>query len=239
MRRYKIFGLILAIFIGLFSSAYSQSAEVDNGIIWLNSTQNLAGSWGNTPDSLATEYLATAAVLGAFKAAGQDVSSTYQNGNLWLQTQPASNTAYLTSKIISLAGTGVDVTADLTTLLSYKNADNGWGGFLNYRSANFHTALALQTLKAVNYQDQNIISNALGYLISTQNADGGWGFHEGDDSNAYMTAVVLQTLAQFKTTYNLQAPIDHQWDFIPSYQTEPGWRIRIGRGKPSPYIHDI
>ncbi len=157
----------------------------------------------------------------------------YQNGILLLQAQAVDYTPYLAQRLILLADSGAALTADINTLMSYRNSDGGWGGYLNYGSANFHTSLALQALKAVNYSDTTVISSALAYLAGTQNTDGGWGFYQGDDSNVYMTALVLQTLSQFSTTYNLSTAINKAASYLIANQNSDG-----GFGSPSSTVYE-
>lgn len=213
--RATILNAILIVTCLLFATnAYSQGVEITNGITYLVNNQSQTGSWGNTASSINNEYFSTLAVLEALKQLGQDNTTAYQNGLQWLQTENLINTAYIAYKISILANTGTDITTETNTLMSYKNTDNGWGGFLKYKSNNFHTSLALPALKAINYSDQNIISSAITFLTSTQNLDGGWGFYpspcsgcEGDDSNVYMTALVLNTFPNSSqpTTFKRQS----------------------------------
>jgi squalene cyclase len=191
-----IFILILLSSFGFVSQTYCQTIEIDNGLTWLINSQNQSGSWGNTATSTNNEYFSTFAVLETLKQLGQDNTAAYQNAIQWLQAEEFLNTAYIAYKISIFANTETDITTDINMLLSYKNNDNAWGGYLKYRSNNFHTTLALQALKAVNYSDQTVIQLAIDYLLSSQNTDGGFGFYQGDDSNVYMTALVSLTLQQ-------------------------------------------
>ncbi|HEY6871984.1 MAG TPA: CARDB domain-containing protein, partial [Geobacteraceae bacterium] len=149
---------------------------------------------------MTTDYYATVSVLDSLSASG-DTSPAYINGLAWLNNASFETTTYLAPRVKAVAVSGGDVTTDVNTLLSYRNSDSGWGGYLNQASSNFHTAFALQALKAANFTDQTIIFGAISYLLSAQNTDGGWGFTQGDTSNVFDTAQVLSTLAQYKTTY--------------------------------------
>ncbi|WP_041245589.1 CARDB domain-containing protein [Geotalea uraniireducens] len=125
-------------------------------------------------------------------------------------------------KVKIVTASGGDATTDVNTLLSYRNSGTGWGGYLNQANSNFHTALALQALKAANYTDQSVIYPALSYLLSTQNPDGGWGFYQGDDSNIYVTAQVLSTLARFRTVYIVEPQLASAASFLLSSQNPDG-----------------
>ena len=145
------------------------------------------------------------------------------SGNLsaartWFSSQNSIYTDELSRTIIALSGE-IDVSALVATLVSYRNADGGWGLTQNYPISNpYDTVLALQALKAVNYSDQSVINSALSYPLSIQNPDGGWGFYPGADSNVYVTALVLQTLSQFKGTYNLSTPINGAAAYLLDHQ---------------------
>ncbi len=216
---------------GLFSSAYSQGVQIDSGLSWLNSSQNPTGNWGNIGTSSTTEYFSTSAVLRTLKVLRQDNTLQYQNGLQWLELQPVDHTAYLALRMSALSATGIDLTADISLLLSYKNSDGGWGGYMNYRSSNFHTTLALQALKAVSYSDQTVINNALSYLLSNQNTDSGFGFYSGDDSNIYMTALVSSTLQQFPQTTITATAINKATSFLLAHQnTSGGFSPSTGSG---------
>jgi len=180
-----LFGLALPIQV-----AYAQNQVVDNGVSYLKTAQSPDGSWGNDAD---LTVLDTSTVLDTFKLLNIS-DGAYSNGVVWLGSQSSSSTDFLSRKIISLSLAGVDVSADVTTLINSKNPDGGWGEDANFSSSPFDTALALQALKATTPSDPAIANAALAYLLATQNPDGGFGFYAGDDSNLYMTALVSATI---------------------------------------------
>ncbi len=189
--------------------------------------QSSDGSWGN--ETTGAEILpATVAAIEALKTLNQTNSQTYTNAITWIQTQGLQTTDYFSERIHALMVAG----ADRDVLLSYLDDLIGaWGGYNDYEVNSLDTALALQALKIINYQDQETISYALGYLQDAQNPDGGWGFCDvstlgcadgAGDSNVYMTAVVLQTLLQFKTTYDLNAQIASAAAYLIDHQNPDG-----------------
>jgi hypothetical protein len=172
MKNFCLGALIIALVLFCCTTAYSNSLQIENGLQWIIASQNQTGSWGNADNSLnplTTEYFASAAVFETLRVLDQSNTSSYQNGILWLQAQKDDNTAYLAYKIGILQSSGIDIITDLNTLLSYRNSDNGWGGYLKYTNSNFHAVLVLQALNKINYQDQDTISFAIGFLTGNQN----------------------------------------------------------------------
>ena len=129
---------------------------------------------------------------------------------------------YIAWRILALSEENIDLTPDLNLLLQWQNIDGGWGGYLEFLSSNFHTALTLQALKAINYSDQDTISSALFYLTNNQNTDGGFGFYPEDESNVYMTAMVSITLQQFSLTVDLATAINRATDYLINQQQVDG-----------------
>lgn len=224
-----MFSVSIFIFLLMASPAFSVSLMIENGTNYLNSGQNQSSSWGDTITASDTEYFSTIAVLDSYKQLGMDNTFQYQTGSQWIQSQTTENSAYISNRIYILANSGVDLTTDIDTLLSYRNSDGGWGIGLNYKSNNFHTALALQSLKAVNYSDQSIISSGIAYLTSNQNSDGGWGFCSSTSlgcsdggSNVYITALVSSTLQQFTQATTIATAINKATSYLIAHQTTDG-----------------
>ncbi|MFZ3136431.1 MAG: CARDB domain-containing protein [Thermodesulfovibrionales bacterium] len=227
---------LLPFFLLLASEAYPQSSQIDNGLVYLGNAQSQTGSWGNTPDSISTEYFSTVEVLLTLNQLGLTITPVYQNGIPWILSQEVKDTAYLAKKIQIMANSGVDLTTDITMLTSYKNIDSGWGGYLSFESSNYRTALAIQALKAANYSDQTVIQSGIDYLLSTQNTDGGWGVYpspcsgcEVDESNVYMTALFSSTLQQFPRTTSIATAINKAISYLIAHQnTDGGFGSSIG-----------
>ncbi|NVN98435.1 MAG: hypothetical protein HXX17_03855, partial [Geobacteraceae bacterium] len=200
--------------------SHAQSTAMTSGISWLKSNQTVTGSW-NTELSSSTEFYTTVTVLEAL-INYSDASDSSVAGRNWLSSEKAESTTYLAPRIKVLAASGGDTAVDIATLLSYKNYDSGWGGYLNQTSNAFHTALALQTLRAANFTDQTILNQALAYLTGSQNADGGWGFVAGDRSNIYLTAIVSATLQQFPQTTVVSTAVSRAASYLLARQNQDG-----------------
>jgi prenyltransferase beta subunit len=227
-QRIIYFIFLVAVIISVaIENSFAQLQQFTSGLTYLTTSQNPDGSWGSEAAD-AGILPSTIAAIEALKVSNQASTQTYSNAISWIQTQGLQTTDYFSERMHALMVAG----ADRDVLLSYLDEIIGaWGGYSEFEVNTLDTALALQALKTVNYQDQDTISNALGYLISTQNTDGGWGFCDasslscGDgagDSTVYMTAIVLQTLSQFMTTYNLQASIIDAAACLLSHQNPDG-----------------
>lgn len=199
--------------------SHAQSEAITNGLSWLKSSQDVS-SWNNGPSS-STAYYTTATVLESFAVLG-DSSLPYTSGLNWLSSEKAESTTYLAPRIKIVSASGGDATIDISTLLSYKNTDTGWGGYLNQADSNFHTALALQALKSANSTDLTTINPALAYLTGSQNPDGGWGFTKGGDSNVYITAIVSATLQQFPQMTTIATAVNKATTYLLAQQNGEG-----------------
>jgi len=225
-----ILQIILMVLLLSYTFSYGQTTEITNGLNYLSSTQNPDGSWGGTTTSINTDFYSTAVCVETLKILNKTTTQTYINGIQWLSDYPADNTGYIAWKILALNGGGIGLSADADILLQKQNEDGGWGGYDEYTSTNFQTALVLQSLRAVNYSDLNVVSYALGYLIENQNPDGGFGFYPstgsgqapGDESNVYMTATVLKSLISYDSTFNIQYSIDNAVAYLLTKQNPDG-----------------
>ena len=197
---------------------FAQQTSIDNGVAYLGTTQNLDGSWGNNSG---LTVLDTSTVLDTLKDINAS-SSAYSNGAAWLNAQSPLSTDFISRKVLTLHRAGVDVSADLSTLINSRNLDGGWGGDSNFTSMVLDTTLSLLALKAANATDQTVLNNALTYLLSNQNADGGFGFYVGDSSNVYMTALVSWTFQQFPQTTAIATAINKATSFLIARQNTDG-----------------
>ncbi len=174
--------LVISLLIVVIPSAFAQTPEITNGLVYLTSTQNLDGSW----DSDTTDVLpATVAAIEAMQILGETSSQNYADAILWLQSQTLDTTDYLSERIHALSDAGTD----LDVVISYFDGiyTGAWGGYESFDSNNLDTVIALQALSKINYSDLDTISSALFYLIYNQNTDGGWGFKSDQKSSTYYT----------------------------------------------------
>jgi len=213
---------ILSIIFTLFNplSANAQADSINEGVTWLLSNQNPDGSWSEEPRIYLDTYTALEALF-HLNVNNAQISQAVS----WVSIQNSSTSDDLAHRVLLLSLAGEDTTTALTTLLTFKNTDNGWGTDNDFSSDVLDATLALQALKAVNYSDLETISYALFYLTSNQNSDGGLGFFPENESNVYMTALVLTTLQQFSLTTDLATAINKATDYLINQQLADGsWR---------------
>ncbi len=153
---------ITVIFLLSAFSAHAQSTLINGGLSWLGTQSNPDGSLGNltsTTDITRT----TITVIDTLQVLNQTNTTLYSNAISWLQSQSLSTTDYLSERMFTLLSGG----SDEGLLVSYIDPASGvWRGYEGYGINNLDTALALYALKAVNYSNQNTISNAILYLIN-------------------------------------------------------------------------
>ncbi len=212
-------GILLMIFsVGLASA---QAASIPSGINWLISNQNSDSSWGNVSSS-AAQFTSTAETLEALRV-NVNTGTSFQNGLAWLNAQSLNDNNFTSARLQIRVRSGLDNTADLSTLIDGKNSiENAWGLDSDYTNDSLNTASALKALKAANYSDQTIIFPAISFLLSIQNPDGGWGFTQDDDSNVFVTAQVVSVLAQYNGIYMTNTQLATAAAFLLSKQNPDG-----------------
>ncbi len=178
----------------------SALAGVTEGANWLATQQNPDGSFGNTPSSLATPVQATAEVLRAYQALGQQAQPLYTSALGYLNSGTEANTEFLARKIVANAKTGNDVTALVNALVTNQNSDGGFSNQAGDVSSVLDTAYALEALAAANYTSGALVSSAAGYLLNKQTAAGGWGDGVNDPS-VFVSVQVLRALWFYRNTY--------------------------------------
>lgn len=218
MRRgiFKI--IIISWFLVFFvTSAFAYSPAIENGVSWITTVQQSDGSWGSSVFSV----LDTTVVLDSLQHINSSAPA-YSSGIAWLGSQSFSSTDFIARKIVSLYKDGVDVSADLSTLVNSRNSDGGWGGDADSTNMILDTAISLLALKSASYTDTTVINNAITYLLSAQNTDGGFGFYQGDTSNVYMTSLVSSTLQQFPQTTSIATAVNKATSYLISQQQLDG-----------------
>ena len=228
MRNHCITVSVFLVLVTLQGTVFSQTSSIVNGVNWIRSVQSSEGYWGDSSEISNNSFIDTSTIAETLKYINE-TGPAYNSAVQWINAAEVSNNDYLLIKFLVLALAGYDVSAIRDYLLTVRNNDGGWGAMVEFESDIKRTSLATQALKVTNYSDQPVISSALGYLLSTQNFDGGWGFYpsacsgcDADPSNVYMTAMVLKALSQYRTIYNLQAPINNGIAYLLAKQNPDG-----------------
>lgn len=207
---------------------FSQSGQINSGINYLKSLQNADGSWGGTATSLNDIIPTTAAVLEMMRGLEATTSPNQTNAIQFLTSQTIEEHPFLAARIIALAGTNTNTSADLNTLLARQNPNGGWGTAEGYESDSLDTSQVLLVLGAANVSNTTVLTNALNYLARYQNQDGGWALTPGEDSQVFYTAMALQAINSGQLLYNLSASQARAITYLRSHQNTGG-----GYGSPA------
>lgn len=231
----KKIALIIVFFLQCLvpSSVVADSAQIQAGLIWLINAKNGNDYWGckffidKTVDEVTDEDITptyfrdtceATNTLSALNQTGTDYNAAIN----WISDNKPITTEKISRKIESLSTTSLPYADDLNLLLSYQNADGGFGGYRKLRSNVADSTYALRALQSIIYSNHSIIEKIIQYIKNSQNEDGGWGFKNDQESKIYYTALVLQTLSQFKTTYDLNTPLANAAAYLLTKQNPDG-----------------
>lgn len=189
---------LCVIFWGLISIP-SASADVAQGVIYLNGLQSVEHSYSNAAD-VSTPFQATAEALRAFQFA----SGTAQPGSAsaldYLNAETRHNTENHARLIIANAGAGNDVQGLVGELWAHQNSDGGFGDFEDYESTVLDTSFALEALAASTQSQTNGTALAVDFLIGEQQSDGGWE-NEPNEPTVYLSALAMRALWHHRTEF--------------------------------------
>jgi hypothetical protein len=138
----------IASLVPLFASA-ALGPHATAGADYLSTSQNVDGSWGGTPTSLVSPIHATTVVTDVLRDVGLGGSPAVGSASSYLTGVAPVLTELIARRVIALAGTGVDETADVNALLTRQNLDGGFGSDMGFDSTVLDTSVALQALHAV------------------------------------------------------------------------------------------
>ena len=173
MKPLSITFLCLAlVFLSHSPIAFAQTTEIDDGVAWLVTNQNVSGSWGD-PDL--TEFRDTTVAANVLRKLGV-TGSEYYNAIDYLAGEDVSSTDYLARQAKALALAGQPFSSYFDELLSYRNErpfdpafenypEGGWGAYRGFSTTTLDTALALNAL--------GIVQNAQGLLICNKSIGAG------------------------------------------------------------------
>jgi hypothetical protein len=146
-------------------------ASVEDGVQWLLAQQQPDGSWADSPRTAVRD---TTAAIKALTTIGVGQGSV-ANAVAWLQSNEYSTVDYLARTIDALAESANDVAPYADTLISWQNADGGWGTKPGYESNPTDTALALAALASASMENNAAFHAAVSFVNSSMNDSMSWG----------------------------------------------------------------
>ena len=216
-------------------AVYAITDPLEIGILWLKNNQNADGSWGREEKN---EIIDTSAVLSLLNYAEKGAPSIeYQKAIDWFNLTYPENSDYLAEKVVSLAGSGQDVSSLAEFLASQINEkDHGFGYQRDYQSDVIATAKVLRAINSADYSDSGTepvytLKSVLTYILQSQNYDGGWSKVRGGQSDIKTTALVLGALKPYQTyvlggvsqgDIIIQTKIDLGINYLKGYQNVNG-----------------
>lgn len=176
----NIFLCLFVVFFLVFCSAeavaLTSNAARNNAIVWLESHQNLDGSWGTEP----TKGLVTAEALHALARAGRGDTPVARKAKAWLINQEFSSVDFRARSVRALAAAGANVAVQKQALWNLAIGNSGWrttyvAGSNVGIPTSYDTALGLAAL----YSSSGLPAgaSATAALQTVQNAkraDNGW-----------------------------------------------------------------
>jgi hypothetical protein len=192
-------------------------ADISQAGAYLESEQNLDGSWGIDP---ATLYFETTEAVKSLNFLGR-TGDAYQRGVNFIIENTIGGIEDQARRIDSVFPSGKDVSNDLSSIISAQNSDGGFGFDADYESDAYHTALALIALTTAGVSDPAIISPTVTYLSSQQKTDGSFGLSTDHDS-IYLTSLAAMALYAFSDTYGLDLQLDDVSTWLKTKQNLDG-----------------
>jgi hypothetical protein len=198
----------------------SALADIAGGANWLATQQTSNGSYTNAT-AVVDPFQSTAQTLLAFQSLGETTRPGIPAAVSFLGTQTNDNVRYLARAIEYQAQAGSNVAALVTTLLTHRNTDGGFGFQPGYPSTVLDSAYALQALATASYSGPEV-SVAVGYLLNRQQANGSWVDGETDQF-VYWTAQSFRALWSYRSTYAQVSPaLTKARDFLLSQRDGAG-----------------
>jgi len=171
--------LITLMFIGICYTLSAQTVSIENGIKYLEETQDSSGLWDTEGD---TPFRNSCVVVRALQKIDPDNPKLQTAIDTIKTYQDSLIIDYIARKTEVLAQEELEDSSDVNLLVSCQNTDGGWGLDGELSSNFLHTILCINALNETGFNDLKVIGKAIGYLIYNNNEDGGWGFEIGDSS---------------------------------------------------------
>ena len=192
-------------------------ADLNQAGNYIESAQNLDGSWGTDP---ATIYFETTEAVRTLYRLGR-TGEAYLKGVYHILSGQPVGVMDRALRIMALHPAGMDISADLAAIENAQNSDGGFGFDEGYGSDAYHTGLALRAFAAAGMTDAIIVAPAVGLLISLQQADGAFGL-SADHHSVFLTSMALLALADHKENYAIAPYLEATADWLVTMQNADG-----------------
>ncbi|MFZ2655052.1 MAG: CARDB domain-containing protein, partial [Victivallales bacterium] len=183
----------------IFCSLMSQGADLEKARQWLIANQNQDGSWGagekqptDTPESFLTLYHAG--------NSGEFLDKAVN----WTTSISPENTAGIARSLYVLSHSNGNADALRAKLLSFQNADGGFGISKGYNSGPLMSMMALRALVECGSVERTPMEKTLDYLGAMQKADGGWTLQEKDAEAGFSDIIVSGWILSTAREYQLK-----------------------------------
>lgn len=166
--------------------------------VWLESVQNLDGSWGSDP---ATRVVYTSAVVEGLRDQGRR-GNAYHRGVTWLENHTAENLDARARRISALLPHGDSLSSDRAELVAgfrpIVGLGSGWGLTGAYGPSALDTALVLIAFADLGVPpDATLVQAGLDYLKASRTADNCWAVRGGTAADPIITSVVVRALKRY------------------------------------------
>lgn len=164
-----------------------QSVMLEQSIDFLKSSCNDDGSFGSYINII-NDTAEAAAVIRNYD--NSDISKTVS----WLKNNGYDENIDTLSRTAAASGDS----AILDSVITYANADGGFGLHKDYASDVLDSVLVLEAINACGSDQYIENGSALCiYLADNVNSDGGWSYSSGSDSDVILTAMVSYSIDKF------------------------------------------
>jgi len=188
--------VILTCIISPYASAIYESNN-QLATQWLESQQNIDGSWGATENE---KFILTVESVQALSSAGYR-NNAYFQGVTWLENHSANNADYMSRRALILSVLGDDVSSAIGYFENSQDitqaGKSAWGLSNTYHQSPVDTAIVLPSL--VDQVTSVNLQVAIDYLKSSQISGAGWPVGLATSSDAFTTAVVAKSLTLLQT----------------------------------------
>ncbi len=168
---------------------------------WLADQAKPDGSYSTATD-IATVTQATAETARTLRALGRGTEANF--ADVRVTADPYDGTELLARRVVAGVALSAPAAPLIAQLLTYQNADGGFGEAAGYDSNPLDTAYALEALAAANMVG-GPVNGAVNYLRVQQTLTGGWS-GAGGSADPYTSALAARALSFYRTQIPAIAP---------------------------------